>query len=241
MSELEDKVKAMEKASEVRLDSRLPLFVRLDGRSFSNYTRKMDYPFDSRFSELMVQTAEYLTKQFHADTAYVGSDEITLLFNPKNEKSTHLFDGRVQKVSSVLAGAASAFFAVRASTVFDHTEQLPHFDCRAFSCKPHEVREVFLNRYLDVQKNAISKAASVHFSHKELDGMSTAERKAGIAAKGVDYEKTYTEYDRKGVFLYPATEKRMLSDEELASIPEKFRPTGPVDRSVIRASYLLPV
>lgn len=46
---LGDRMKAYESASSNTLPSRIPLIMRLDGRAFHTYTRKMEKPFDLTF------------------------------------------------------------------------------------------------------------------------------------------------------------------------------------------------
>ncbi|MFT5685710.1 MAG: tRNA(His) guanylyltransferase, partial [Myxococcota bacterium] len=41
---------------------RLPICIRIDGKTFSKFTRGLARPYDARLSELMVQTTEYLVE-----------------------------------------------------------------------------------------------------------------------------------------------------------------------------------
>lgn len=43
----------------------LPIYIRLDGRGFSNFTRKMLRPYDECMSKLMEATTAYLVKEFN--------------------------------------------------------------------------------------------------------------------------------------------------------------------------------
>ena len=140
----------------------LPLLARLDGRSFHTYTRGLDRPFDTRLSRCMLGTMEYLVKETHALTGYVQSDEITLLWDVDvNSESQFLFDGKFQKLVSVLAGMASAKFSRLANKFLPlKDELLPVFDCRVWQVPTKaEAANVFLWRELDATKNAISMAA----------------------------------------------------------------------------------
>ena len=44
----------------------LPIYVRLDGRGFSKFTKGMARPFDERMSNLMIATTSYLVKELNA-------------------------------------------------------------------------------------------------------------------------------------------------------------------------------
>lgn len=57
----------------------LPIYIRLDGRGFSNFTRNMLRPYDSRMSKLMEATTAYLVKEFNATIGFTQSDEISLI------------------------------------------------------------------------------------------------------------------------------------------------------------------
>src|SRR5947209_2423086 len=63
----------------------LHMVARLDGRSFTRLTKEVhafEAPFDPRFRDLMVETAEHLMKScgFTVTYGYTESDEISLLF-----------------------------------------------------------------------------------------------------------------------------------------------------------------
>jgi tRNA(His) 5'-end guanylyltransferase len=94
--------------------------LRLDGRGFSRFTEEhFDKPFDQRFSDLMVTTAQALLTELGARYAYTESDEISLLLDPGSDQ----FGRRVEKLVSVSAGLASATFTLAAG-------QPAHFDSR---------------------------------------------------------------------------------------------------------------
>ena len=64
----------------VTLDQHLHTLLRLDGRSFSRFTKscKFKKPFDVNFTEVMKDTAmECFVKMECFELAFVGSDEIT--------------------------------------------------------------------------------------------------------------------------------------------------------------------
>lgn len=94
--------------------------VRMDGRGFSRFTeRRFDKPFDDRFSDLMVTTAQAVLTELGGRHAYTESDEISVLFDP----SLDLFGRGVEKLVSISAGIATAAFTHAAS-------EPAHFDAR---------------------------------------------------------------------------------------------------------------
>jgi len=94
--------------------------IRLDGRGFSRFTEEhFDKPFDTRFSDLMVTTAQTVLTELGGRYAYTESDEISILFGPHLD----LFGRSVEKLVSVSAGIATA--------AFTHAAGKPaHFDAR---------------------------------------------------------------------------------------------------------------
>ena len=130
---LGDRCKDLEQREASRAAMRgLPLLARLDGRAFHTFTRGLTRPYDPAMSRCMIETARTLVEETQARVAYTQSDEITLAwYEPADAATTYLFDGRWQKLGSVLAGLASARFN---QLVAEHLPAkaalLPHFDCR---------------------------------------------------------------------------------------------------------------
>ena len=170
---LGDRMKAYEN---VETSQKFPpnsyLYIRLDGRSFSKFTKGLSRPYDERMSKLMQDTTEYLVKNFQCVLGYTQSDEISLVL--KNSYETPcIFEGKKQKLISILASSASAFFNANLSEVIPEKDPLktsiyPSFDCRIFSIPKNEVLNSFLWREYDAIKNSVSMAAHHYFSHKDL-------------------------------------------------------------------------
>lgn len=215
-----------------RLDPLRPIYARIDGRAFSRFTRGMTKPFDARLTSAMVATAKHLVQHTHARLGYVQSDEISLVWQAEGAGSDIFFSGKVQKMVSVLASLAAAKFATVCPPAF--AERLPHFDARVFPLPDRtEAANAFLWRAMDARKNGISMIAQSLFSHKQLHGKDQKAMLAMIAEAGVDYD-SFPETARFGVFLKREVELRELTPLELTDIPEAHRPTGPVERTVIK-------
>ena len=111
---LGDRMKKYEADMDYRILPCESFIVRLDGRSFSKFTKKFYKPFDIVFVKAMCKTMTDLVDEFDVQTGYTHSDEITLIFNSKCSKEEyalfllgqvekkdlriHLFDGRIQKI-----------------------------------------------------------------------------------------------------------------------------------------------
>ena len=89
---------------------RLPICVRIDGKTFSRFTRNLARPYDERLSELMVHTAEVLVEKTGARIGYTQSDEISLILYSDSPNSQVYLDGRIMKLTSILASIATGVF-----------------------------------------------------------------------------------------------------------------------------------
>jgi tRNA(His) 5'-end guanylyltransferase len=161
-----------------RLMPLLPTLARIDGKSFHTFTRGLHRPFDHRLVELMRRTTEFLVKETRALVGYTQSDEITLCYYSPSTKSQIFFDGKSQKLTSVLASMATACFnAALPGYIHEKAMQMAFFDCRVWQVPTLcEAANVFVWRELDATRNSLEMLARAHFSHKAL---------LGVGAKGL--------------------------------------------------------
>ena len=80
----------------------MPILVRIDGKGFSKYTKKLNKPYDIRFSDIMINVTKFLVKQTNACIGYTQSDEITLVLYAKELNQEIFFAGKIQKMVSVI-------------------------------------------------------------------------------------------------------------------------------------------
>ena len=236
---LGDRLKAVEQVEagrKARADK--PLMARLDGRAFHTFTKGLARPYDTRLSGLMIDTAKYLVDHTHAKLSFTQSDEITLHWTNKADaqaESSYLFDGKFQKLASVLAGMASAYFTKElAVRIPEKAHLLGVFDCRVWNVS--HVHDVYLNylwRQDDAIKNSISMAAQAHFSHKQLHGVGSEAKKQMLRDIGKPWEDE-PEFFKWGSFSKRVSFDTELTPEQLAKIPEQHRPTGLVTRHEVQ-------
>lgn len=238
--ELATRMKALEATETHRyFDSSKPIYVRLDGRGFSKFTQGMDKPFDARMSSAMIETTKYLIERNHACIGYTQSDEMSLIFKPK-ENGTVIFGGKVQKLVSVLASmAATKFHSIISHTqgLSQYANKLPHFDCRAIEMPTEDdACDMLLFREQDAERNAVSMAAQSVFSHSELQKKSKREMVEMLAARGIVFED-YPVFYKRGTYLRRTVAFMTLSEEDRMSIPEIHRPPADMkfERSVVSA------
>jgi len=191
--ELGDRMKQYyEKPYNIQLPHRLPVIIRVDGKTFHTFTKDMERPFDDEFIEAMYSLALHLCEKTHtAQFAYTQSDEISLLLHPYKKLDTNAyFNNEIQKISSVTAGIASSFM-----TQWYNREAV--FDARCFVLPEAEVVNYFLWRQQDATRNSISMCAQSLYSHKELHGKSSAQRQEMIFQKGLNWNDLPT-YKKRG-------------------------------------------
>lgn len=94
------------------LVSRMPVIIRLDGKSFHTFTRGFKKPFDDVLVATMQDTMKYLCENIQGCVfGYTQSDEITLvLVDYKKLDSCSWFDNNIQKCASISASMATMAF-----------------------------------------------------------------------------------------------------------------------------------
>ena len=196
----------------------------------------------------MLTTMKQLVQDTHATIGYVQSDEISLVWLP-TDHATGWFDGKVFKMTSVLAGLATASFCqslfnfFRDDTAANLLAKLPHFDARViFMPSETEAANMLLWRNLDATKNAVSMAAHHYYSHRELQGKTGAEKQELLFQKGVNFND-YPPFFKRGVFARRSLIQRKFTEEELLAIPEKHRPAPDeiITRTLIESFDLPPL
>ena len=238
-----DRMKAYEAAETSRaFDASLPVYARIDGRSFSSFTRAMRRPFDARMTAAMVATTKHLVKETHARIGYTQSDEISLVWACDSVESEPLFGNKVHKLTSVLASLAAASFQYEVRQAFEEPDAsilacaLPHFDARVFQLPTRdEAANAFLWRAMDARKNAVSMATRSVYSAKQMFGADQSRMRAMLADKGIDFE-SYPPAFKWGTWVRRVTFQRAFTADELMRIPEKHRPEPDtlVTRSEVR-------
>ena len=184
-----DRAKDLENKTPPVLDSKNYTIIRIDGHCFSTFTKKFKKPIDSRIEKAMVETTKALLQEFTASVGYTQSDEITLLIPPRLEQKSKewrplIFGGRKQKLESLAAGCASAYFLYHLGVfALPPKTPLPYFDARAISVdNEKDVIDLFRWRHTyDCFRNGVSSLALALCCHgkrkgKELQNLNTTQR-----------------------------------------------------------------
>ena len=94
------------------LTRRVPVAIRIDGKTFHNYTKGFKRPYDEIFHNAMNQTTKYLCENIQCcKLGYTQSDEISLLLTDYDTITTEAWLGySVEKICSVVASMATMAF-----------------------------------------------------------------------------------------------------------------------------------
>jgi tRNA(His) guanylyltransferase len=203
--DLDQKMRVFETAHDLCVLPGLYMVARLDGRSFTRLTKEVhqfEAPFDPRFRDLMVDTAEHLTAGcgFNMIYGYTESDEISLLFGLEENS----FGRKLRKLISILAGEASAKFSLLLGA-------LACFDCRISQFPSVElVVDYFRWRNEDANRNALNahcywllrkQGQGVSEATAALKGMSVAGKNELLSCHGINFNDLPL-WQKRGVGLY---------------------------------------
>lgn len=219
---LGDRVKAYESVESARtLMPKLPVIARIDGRAFHTFTRGMQRPFDYALTSLMRETTRRLVEETQACLGYTQSDEISLTWHSTSLESQIFFNGRVQKMTSVLAGLATAIFNWELPRHLDRElrSKLPHFDCRVFNVPTREdAVDVFLWREADAVRNSIQMAAQAKYPYKVLQNKNCSELQEMLHKVGINWND-YPTYFKRGSYAQKVHVMRTYTPSELTKLP----------------------
>ena len=224
----------------------LPICARIDGKRFSKFTQGLARPYDERLSRLMVEVTRHLVEDTGARVGYTQSDEISLLYYSDSLHSQVFLDGRVQKMTSILAAMATArFAALLPERVPEKAGSLALFDCRTWVVPSRdEATNVFLWREQDATKNSIAMAAHHYYPRSELHGKNGAEMQEMLFQKGVNWND-YPAFFKRGTYVQRRTVSRPFTADEIARLPPMHdahkNPDLVIERTVIQEIDMPPV
>jgi len=217
MTTLGDRMKAYERSYDTTVIGRLPVIVRIDGKGFSKWTKsvKADKPFDDELALCMARATEAVVIAVEGCLfGYTQSDEATFVIrNDQSLESTPWFGNRVQKMSSVIASVATAFFNEIAKAKFLNPP-IAIFDARAFAVPDiTEAINCLVWRQNDATKNSISAACYYEVAkvigkktaRKEMHGLNQNKQQELLFSKtGINWNDYPTKFKR-GIGLYKKT------------------------------------
>ena len=94
-SALGSRMKWYEKRYSHQVMPMIPVLARVDGRSFSRFTKGLGRPYDERMSKLMVAVTKFLVEETNARCGYTQSDEISLVWLTEDPNAELFFGGKL--------------------------------------------------------------------------------------------------------------------------------------------------
>ncbi len=223
---LSDRMKTYEMVSDARLTRRMPVIIRIDGRTFHTFTRGCDRPFDTILMKCMAETAKALVSEIQGcQLAYTQSDEISLLLTDYETIDTQgWFDYRLEKMCSISASIATLAFNKAISDIvanykarnlvspnesdyrilkFWADKQFKAmFDSRAYNVPREDVCNYFIWRQQDCTRNAIQMVGQANFSHKQLQNKSCNQIQEMLwQEKNINFND-FPVYQKRGTCIY---------------------------------------
>lgn len=185
-NDLGTRMKRYELPTKNFLTKKMPVIIRIDGKAFHTFTKRMKKPFDNILIVSMWEAATYLCQNIQGcKIAYIQSDEISLLLTDYDTINTDAwFDYNIQKMASISASMATLAFndafrniylnrkmenedVALDKAYFDNINKAL-FDSRVYSMPKEEVNNYFIWRQKDAIRNSIQMVGQANFSHKEL-------------------------------------------------------------------------
>lgn len=206
------------------LPRRTNTIIRLDGKAFHTFTRGFEKPFDDGLIDAMNYTLLNLCQNIQGTViGYTQSDEITLFLQDYKKRDTDAwYDGNVQKITSISASIATAYFNkyIRENL---GVQKLALFDSRVFTVPELvEVENAFLWRQKDCVRNSISMVAQSLYSPKELNGKDQNQMQEMIFQKGLNWNDL-SAWKKRGRFAYKTEEGWEIPFETIDILKERER------------------
>lgn len=224
---LDDRMKEYERVTRHHLTKRMPVIIRIDGKTFHTFTKGFEKPFDEVMVNTMQDTMKYLCENIeNCVLGYTQSDEITLvLCDYKTLTSQAWFNNNLQKLCSVSASMATmafnGFFVENVQDYLPDINTVPDscywtknarninnkdfgnykeamFDSRVFNIPKEEVNNCLIWRQEDAVRNSIQSVAQANFDHEQLDEKNQNELQEMLwQEKGINWND-YPTYLKRG-------------------------------------------
>lgn len=243
--ELSNRMKIYESGYDQTLTPNLPIIIRIDGKSFHSWTKGCEKPYDRNLLNLFDKTTRFLIEKTNAVVGYTQSDEINLvLWNYNKPESQVFFNGRTNKLNSVIASMTTAYFNSLASVQFPE-KPFAFFDARSFAVPSlEEAVNHLIWREQDAVRNSIQLLAQSLYSQNQLHKKNSSDLHDLLHDKGVNWNDEPSRFRRGGYFKRKLIEHK-FTQEELADLPDHHEahksPNLLIKRHVIERLELPPL
>jgi tRNA(His) guanylyltransferase len=218
------------------------MVARLDGRNFTRLVREVHpfaAPFDQRFRDMMVATTRHLmTCGFNIVYGCTHSDEISLLFHSQEDS----FGRTLRKLISILAGEASAAFALQLGLVASFDSRIAQLPSR------QRVVDYFRWRAEDAHRNALNahcywllrqQGRSAHTADAQLAGLSIAAKNELLFQHGINFNDLPAWHKRGVGLVWETYEKPALNPKTGAALTAQRRRLTAIEELPAREAYAM--
>lgn len=200
-------MKDYEVYSSLKVPKNSKIIIRLDGRSFHKLAHdlNLEKPYDENFYNVISEVCKDLFKEFSPLFVYTFSDEISLLFDKI------LFDGRIEKINSVIASFAASSFVIHYDAEF---KKPPAFDSRIIPISDEDIVKYFKWRQDESWRNCVNSHGIAFLKSKysnaqandEIKGMKLNEIHELLFQNGINLNDIDT-YKKRGIGIYRKNKK----------------------------------
>lgn len=221
---LGDRMKRYEKTCHFHLSPKMPVIIRLDGKSFHTFTRKCMKPFDTNMI-LAIQKAAFQTAREIQGFkfGYHQSDEISFLLTDYESINIQgWFDYDYSKIISLTSSLMTALFNdtdwCREYKKEHSIKHPPIFDARAFNMPESDIVNYFVWRAKDWERNSLNMYARSFFSHKELNNKNKQEMHEMLHKINKNWALDISGLEKNGTFFYSYKEQDKNDPEKTNSM-----------------------
>ena len=227
-------MKDYEVYSSLKVPKNSKTVIRLDGRAFHKLAHDLDLvkPYDENFYRVISEVCEDLFKEFSPLFVYTFSDEISLLFDKLP------FEGRIEKINSVIASFTSASFVIHYDTVFNKP---PAFDSRVIPIQDEDILKYFRWRQDEAWRNCVNSHGISYLKSKysnseandKINGMKLNEIHELLFENGINLNDIET-YKKRGIGIY-------RKDKKVVGFNKKKNENQISYRSYVYTDWELPI
>ena len=200
-------MKEFEVYSSLKVPKNSKIIVRLDGRSFHKLAEDLELvkPYDDNFYNVISEVCRDLFEEFSAEFVYAFSDEISLLLDKIP------FDGRVEKINSVIASFTSSSFVMHYDREF---KKPPAFDSRIIPINDCDIVNYFKWRQDEAWRNCVNSHGIEYLKTKhsnteandKIKGMNIGDIHELLFENGINLNDVET-YKKRGLGIYRKNKK----------------------------------
>ena len=200
-------MKEFEVYSSLRVPKNSKIIMRLDGRSFHSLARDLNLvkPYDENFYNVICEVCRDLFEEFSPIFVYTFSDEISLLFDKVP------FDGRIEKLDSVIASFTASSFVMHYDTQF---KKPPSFDSRIIPISDGDILSYFRWRRDECWRNCVNSHGISYLKSKYsnteandiIKGMNLSDINELLFENGINLNDVEI-YKKRGIGIYRKNKK----------------------------------